>query len=1176
MATTPELGKLIKVYLDDLFKVGANTELELEVKFGTRGIKPIGRIDYGNVIKRLLSYGFVPTGNGNSKYLLRIQNEYIDVSTGTVRLSNMRTEINGIQNIQQYCKSNRVEGIVDGGLAFVQKEGYKPRQGQQAQPLYPVNVDDYNFRLSLSTERTLLATSNNVKDTLEKWNENKKTFRYLNRYSLKHPDLPFVVDLSIVKESKKQGKFYIPEYNFQDSGVLAGQERYEIEIECLNALVGIGTPFSTPTLLQKAINQVVKYVLSGLQETSYPVGYREQKEVLYEYMEMLWHSKDTDKDKDKNKKPPTDRDLESLRVFPKNFVGPSSYTLEMQNVMPINAESDVPNIRTNYTVTDKADGDRKLLYIAPVTGKIYLINTNMSVQFTGAITRNKDLFNTLIDGEHILYNKERKFINLYTAFDIYYIKGEDLRAKAFTPLQTEVDTGGPPPSQTTVEGPVTPPYPPPKTTVGGAVTYFRLPILVNVIKRLLPESVIKTRSATPLPSPLRIEYKTFYLASDVQTIFQGCDLILKKVADDLFEYHTDGLIFTPANLGVGANKVGELIKPMKTTWNYSFKWKPVEQNTIDFLVSIKKLPNGGDYVGNKFEAGMNMALASQLTQYKTVILRVGFDESKHGYINPCQDVIDDKLPSFVSDLDDEDSYKPVQFFPTQPADPGAGIANILLENSKNDEKVMLTEEKEVIEDNMIVEFSFDGALEEQWRWKPLRVRYDKTAEFRSGIKNFGNAYHVANSNWRTLHNPITEEMIMTGNGIPNEVGGDDDVYYNRTSKKTSTRALRDFHNLYVKKSLLNSVAKRGDTLIDLAVGKGGDFPKWIGANLKFVFGIDISRDNIQNRLDGACARFLNYKKKFRKMPDALFVNGNSSVNIRSGNALYSEKDKQITKAVFGEGPKDAKALGKGVYKEYGIAQEGFDICSIQFAIHYMFENQNTLQNFLRNVSEVTKVGGYFIGTSYDGQLMFNALRGIKEDESLTIMSSDAGAESSKIWEVTKRYDRKEFSDNVSCLGYKIDVYQESINKTFSEFLVNYDYLTQLLENYGFVLLKRDELKGTSVDESTGLFTDLFTRMTGDIKRNPRLEREFKDAQNMTPGERQISFLNRYFIYKKVRKVDTENVFLGLTGKTVAEEKDEEDVTKRAQEEVLRVEQQALASAKPVKVKGKTKRVLKLV
>ena len=34
--------------------------------------------------------------------------------------------------------------------------------------------------------------------------------------------------------------------------------------------------------------------------------------------------------------------------------------------------------------------------------------------------------------------------------------------------------------------------------------------------------------------------------------------------------------------------------------------------------------------------------------------------------------------------------------------------------------------------------------------------------------------------------------------------------------------------------------------------------------LRFVFGIDISRDNIENRLDGACARYLNYRKKSRE------------------------------------------------------------------------------------------------------------------------------------------------------------------------------------------------------------------------------------------------------------------------------------------------------------------------
>jgi len=1123
------LNNIIKVYLDDLFKVKENTQLELEVKFGTRGIKPIGQIDYGNVIKRLLSQGFLPTGN--NKYLLRIQNEYTDLNTGVVRQSNLRTEIEGIHNIQQYCKTNRLDSISSGGLGFVQKEVYKRNQ----QAVYPVNVDDFNFRLSLSSENTLTSSTNMVKDTIEKWNDTKKTFRYLNRYSMKHPEMPFVVDLSIIKESKKKGNNYIPEYNFQEAGVLESIEMYNIEIECINSLVGIGTPFSTPALLNSALNKVIKFVLSGLQETNYPVAYSEQKMVVYDYMELLWNNGKKKKESAKEKEQSSQR----LRVKPKNFIGPSSYTLEVQNIMSTTEDSNIPNIRTNYTVTDKADGDRKLLFIAPETGKIYLITTNMAVQFSGAVTRNKDLFNTLIDGEHILYNKNKKFINLYTAFDIYYLNGVDFRAKQFIPTKTD-----------------------------DLPTNFRLPLLIDVIKKMSPESIIKNSNSTILlPSPLRIEHKTFNSSSH-NTIFNACNSILKKEQEGLFEYHTDGLIFTPTNLGVGANKEGEMIKPLGTTWRHSFKWKPTELNTIDFLISIKKMENGSDYVGNTFENGIDTKQSSQITQYKTVVLRVGFDENQHGFINPCQDIIDDNIPVYSENLYDDDSYKPVQFFPTQPSDTKAGIANILLQNGKGDDKVMLTEENEVIEDNMIVEFSYDMNKDEQWRWKPLRVRYDKTIGFRTGMNNFGNAYHVANSNWRTIHNPITKEMITLGINIPTELSEDDDVYYNRTSDSTNTRALRDFHNRYVKTTLLNSVATRNSTLIDLAVGKGGDLSKWINAKIKFVFGIDIKRDNIQNRLDGACSRYLKLKKSFAKMPDALFVNGNSSVNIRNTNAIYSEKDKQITKAVFGEGPKDAKALGKGVYKEYGIGKDGFDICSIQFAIHYMFENQDTLQNFLRNVSEVTKVGGYFIGTSYDGKIMFNKLKKLKEDESTSIITGK-DEEKNKLWEVTKRYNRNDFPDNVSCLGYGIDVYQESINKIFREYLVNYDYLTQLLENYGFVLLHRDELKSSPISESTGLFTDLFSKMNQDIKRNPKLHADFKEAPNMTAGEREISFLNRYFIYKKVRKVDTDNVFLGLMKKTADQEKNEAEIIERANESVIEA---VKTTEKPVKIKGKTKKI----
>ena len=51
----------------------------------------------------------------------------------------------------------------------------------------------------------------------------------------------------------------------------------------------------------------------------------------------------------------------------------------------------------------------------------------MNIQFTGAETKNKDLYESILDGEHILYNKKGQFINLYAAFDIYFINNKFLR-----------------------------------------------------------------------------------------------------------------------------------------------------------------------------------------------------------------------------------------------------------------------------------------------------------------------------------------------------------------------------------------------------------------------------------------------------------------------------------------------------------------------------------------------------------------------------------------------------------------------------------------------------------------------------------------------------------------------------------------------------------------------------
>ena len=67
--------------------------------------------------------------------------------------------------------------------------------------------------------------------------------------------------------------------------------------------------------------------------------------------------------------------------------------------------------------------------------------------------------------------------------------------------------------------------------------------------------------------------------------------------------------------------------------------------------------------------------------------------------------------------------------------------------------------------------------------------------------------------------------------------------------------------------------KKYDILLDLCCGKGGDLFKWQSANIKKVLGIDFSKDNIYNRNDGACIRYINMHKKSRggELMDVDFV-----------------------------------------------------------------------------------------------------------------------------------------------------------------------------------------------------------------------------------------------------------------------------------------------------------------
>jgi hypothetical protein len=253
-------------------------------------------------------------------------------------------------------------------------------------------------------------------------------------------------------------------------------ETYEIEIEVITAQAK--QMFTTPEALMAATENITKIILSALQKTNYPISYTEQNTVLHEYMKIV----------QKEKYNP------EKRIYPSSFIGPSSVTLQTKNIAPINPDVNIPNIRKDYVVTEKADGERNLLFISN-EGKIYLISSSMSVMFTGTKTFEKQYFNSIVDGELILHDKNGKFINLYAAFDIYFIKGEDIRAFAFMPSESNA---------------------------------ARFPILKKLISELKIVSIIKNNDTV---IPLKVTTKRFYpysSNSSDKNIFEACNYILKS------------------------------------------------------------------------------------------------------------------------------------------------------------------------------------------------------------------------------------------------------------------------------------------------------------------------------------------------------------------------------------------------------------------------------------------------------------------------------------------------------------------------------------------------------------------------------------------------------------------------------------------------------------------------
>ena len=890
----------------------------------------------------------------------------------------------------------------------------------------------------------------------------------------------------------------------------------EIDVDGQSGGGGKKTEKDLLTSILDTLEETVNHLSLVIYDTNELLSYKLKEDIIYEYRKLT---------------------KQKAKYF--TFIGPQPITLNKEGLDINNPGS----ILVDFAVTEKADGERYELFI--IDGSGYLINSKKEVIDTGCYFGNID-GKWLLDGEYITKDKFNEPIRLYMIFDVYWcdIKGIGIPKEAHTlPFITR--------------------DPDDNRSRKYILDKFMETVEMKGKTNLPKWAPVKSREC---PTEIRLKtYEFGYQSESTEEkinpknigkdkyiqIFKSSRGILKKDKEGHFPYRIDGLIYLPTRLSVRGSIENVNSIKIYGTWDYNYKWKESKENTIDFQIKVKTDINKGqitEIIQKYVDRGSGKR---SLEEYKTVELYVGYKEIDDKNINYCMKVMDnyqrskDTIQKFNYNSEEEEKYNET---------------NIPLVNGK-----MLCDnfEKSEIKDGDLVEMRFNPNAKNGMYWEPIRVRKDKLKP----------QYFIpANNIWKTIKDPITEDMI-TGNKI---IKGDTSLvdgglYYIERNDDLLVHSypLRRFHN-YVKSRLISGICSsiRGKIkVMDLSIGRGGDIQKYLEThNVSFLFAIDIS-----SNIDEACKRFYRINNKECK---PVIVRGDTSKNIQ--NSEYCDVDEStkedkehceiMTNIIYGKETAIPKKYMEIRQKYFGIAEGGFDIISSQFSMHYYFQSRRTFDGFIRNLKENIKKGGYFIGTCYDGKKIFDHFKLLEdkypdisdetsdeeeseetteettEESEIEINSQDMKELREKImfkdergnivYKIEKKYDINNFEykegEEGNMFGQVIDVYMDSIGQTIPEYLVNFDFFVKVMDENGFKpvvppsvnrkyssIFKKDNFDNRNIGE----FKNIISKIPEIEKTDNDFNGKYSPAKDMyrtyskNPMEILSSF-NNYFVFQK--------------------------------------------------------------
>lgn len=993
---------------------------------------PLVLTKYLNILKYLIHRSDVNKLKLKKENTLDISYNYDKDTFNIYRIS-----IDGMENINNIIKKiyNRKNHVIFSILASKIKNNSDKSISIIKKIKNPKNINDFdNYDIRLRKSKELKLNKNELEklleiDESERFNISYRLKQRVSLFLLDNQDAKLRIDLTNVKS------------NFDIKFLNNSGEIYELEIDFMKKS-------KNSKNMNKYFNMMMEetYNLKKVLQQSYDlISNNIVNSVLNNYKKLI---------------------LGDQNAKMKNLYMMNSVSLQIQNV--------TDNLPNKYTVTDKADGERCGLIIHD--NKLFFISSILDIKYSGIeLPKNLSEYNnTIIDGEYIFLENKNKF--LYAAFDILYYKNKDVREEEKLMKRHEY-----------LNDVIS------KLGFKYKFNTYNMNFEMNKLNKFFRDNLNdyynyldKYISTSKNSNIISMKYFIYPTGGHDCELFSYSNLMYEIITtNNKVPYHNDGLMYTPLNQIY--TRISRDIK------NKTFKWKPPNQNSIDFYIEFekdrdtKKILNVFDNTDENNIEGKN---------YRICNLHNG------KVINSTE--------------------KPVLFQKNN---------NLYLSYLYLEDGDVRDIEGNIIQDKTVVEFYYnnDPDIREQFRWVPMRTRYDKTENVKKYKRKYGNNIEIANRVWHSIKNGFTiADIISLSTEISYESSlailrkkvdltsiyyeKKDDIYYQLTTN--IAKPLKDYHNGWIKSNFIylycgiknTRKGKRGMRILDVGCGRGGDIMKFYHSRVESYVGFDPDHHGLYNQGNGAISRYNLAKTKYPNFPKMEFLIGDASYLLNyedqmKGLGKMTDQNKKMLKDIFGENKNKLK-LRK------------YDVFNCQFMLHFLFENDKKWNNFCENINNFLDNDGYLLITTMDGEVvndLFNKNNGV-----ISSYYNNEKGEKQLFFEAKRQYKK---TDNIDKTGYAYDIYIRMFKEEGNydkEFIVSPNYLIkELKEKCNLELIETDRFAGIYEKyrdflENTAKFEEKPTTRKFFMK-----AKEFYNMKNeVNVASLKLSKLYRYYVFKK--------------------------------------------------------------